>query len=159
LKITGGTVTLLPGIYFMAGGGFEVSSNPTVTSNGQGVMIYNSRDPYKLSGQYAGASIDLTGGAVLNLVAPDSGFYKGFLLVNDALNPHVVKLAGQAISGNEMPLKGFIYNPNGELQIEGGAGSAGLGAVCKSIKINGGGTLGVLDSTRVPDMPMVRLVE
>lgn len=159
LKITGGNVTLLPGIYYIAGGGFEVSGQASLTSNGQQVMIYNSSNPFKLTGHGAPASIDLTGGGTLNLVAPSSGPYKGFLLVNDDTNDSVIKLAGQAVIGSEMPIKGYIYNPNGELQISGGAGSAGLGAVCKTITISGGATLGVLDKNHIPDVPVVRLVE
>lgn len=159
LKITGGTVTMLPGIYYIAGGGFEVSGQASLTSNGEEVMIYNASNPYKLTGHGAPASIDLTGGGTLNLIAPSSGPYKGFLLVNDDTNSSVIKMAGQAVVGSEMPIKGYVYNPNGELQISGGAGSAGLGAVCRTIKISGGATLGVLDKNHIPAVPVVRLVE
>jgi hypothetical protein len=41
LSVTGGSVTMISGIYYMAGGGFSVSGTGSI-NGGSGVMIYNS---------------------------------------------------------------------------------------------------------------------
>ncbi|MBI5395822.1 MAG: hypothetical protein HZA91_11035 [Verrucomicrobia bacterium] len=161
IKITGGNVTMRPGRYVMAGGGFSVSGNGTSVS-GTDLFIYNTNDPFDPKGQGAFGDISLTGAA--NLQAPNTGadaYYKGLLFFNDRdpLNTTTVKLAGQTVSGNDSPLVGFVYSVNGQVQITGGAGSAGLGVVAWNISISGGGTLGVTDPTRIPDDRAVRLVE
>jgi hypothetical protein len=43
IQVTGGTVTLNPGVYYMEGGGFAVSGSGSVYGNG--VMLYN--DPVR----------------------------------------------------------------------------------------------------------------
>lgn len=161
IKITGGNITMMPGRYVMAGGGFSVSGSGTGVS-GTDVFIYNTYDPYQMTGAGAYGDINLTGGA--NLLAPTAatdGYYKGLLFFNDRnpSNTSVIKLSGQLEAGNTAPLKGFIYSPNGDVQISGGAGSQGLGIVADTIKVTGGGTLGVIDTSRIPDIRVVRLVE
>ena len=43
IKISGNAnVILEPGLYYLQGGGFNVSGQATVTDNGQGVMLYNA---------------------------------------------------------------------------------------------------------------------
>lgn len=159
IKITGGTVTMAPGRYVMAGGGFSVGGSGT-TVNGTDIFVYNTQDPYKTSGAGAAADISLAGGA--NLLAPTAsadGYYKGFLIFDDRSITTTIKMAGQLSTGTASPLKGFVYNVNGDLQISGGSGSTGLGAVVKSVSVTGGGSLGVVDKSRVPDVPTVRMVE
>ncbi|MBI5395824.1 MAG: hypothetical protein HZA91_11045 [Verrucomicrobia bacterium] len=161
IKITGGNVTLMPGRYIMAGGGFSVSGSGTGIS-GTDVFFYNTQDPYRTTAAGAFADISLTGGA--NLFAPTAAidsYYKGFLFFNDRNpdNTSTIKLAGQMAVGDSAPLKGYIYSANGDVQITGGAGSAGLGVVAKTVTITGGGTLGAIDKTRIPNMNIVRLVE
>ncbi|MBI5395826.1 MAG: hypothetical protein HZA91_11055 [Verrucomicrobia bacterium] len=161
IKITGGNVTLMPGRYIMAGGGFSVSGSGTGIT-GTDVFFYNTQDPYKTTGAGAFADINLTGGA--NLLAPTleaDGYYKGFLFFNDRnpANNTVIKLAGQIAVGDSAPLKGYLYTANGSVDISGGSGSAGLGVVANTIKVTGGATLGAIDRNRIPSIPIVRLVE
>jgi hypothetical protein len=69
-----GTITFLPGTYVLAGGGFSLTSN--ATTNGSGIMIYNTSDPQHPTGGGACDSISLTGGGSTNFTPPTSGPYK-----------------------------------------------------------------------------------
>ncbi|MBM3891008.1 MAG: hypothetical protein FJ388_17995 [Verrucomicrobia bacterium] len=159
-------VTLEPGLYIMGGGGFVINSSSTVVS-GNGVVIYTTQDPYKTTGAGAFADSNFTGGTLL-ITAPNAAEaaslpglsqYKGLLLINDRASDTTVKLGGQVVVGSDTPLKGFIYNPNGPVTLAGGTGSAGLGVITAELTVTGGGTFGVIDRTRIPDEPVVKLVE
>lgn len=66
-----GSDTLAPGVYYVAGGDFDVNGNATVT--GSGVTIYLS-----------GASrVTINGTASVQLSAPTSGTYSGILFFGD----------------------------------------------------------------------------
>ena len=55
-------VVLMPGLYYLQGGGFSVGGQATVTDNGLGVMLYNA--PTRSGGDitFAGqANVSLTG--------------------------------------------------------------------------------------------------
>ncbi|MBM3888417.1 MAG: hypothetical protein FJ388_04750 [Verrucomicrobia bacterium] len=159
------TITLSPGLYIMAGGGFSVTGSDSNVA-GTGVVIYNTNDPYAKGGAAAVADCNWTGGT-LNLVAPTEAqagstpglsLYKGFLIINDRASTTTTKIAGQSALGGETPLRGYIYSPNGTVAIRGGSGSAGLGVVAGTISITGGGTFGV-DNQVIPDVATVTLVE
>lgn len=88
IQIAGGkvNVTLLPGIYYMDGGGFGVASGAKVTGNG--VMIYNApKDPAK-------DLITMDGAAGLTLSPPTSGPYKDISIFQDRNSTATVSLQG-----------------------------------------------------------------
>jgi Putative Flp pilus-assembly TadE/G-like len=97
---SGSTVTFLPGTYVLAGGGLSFTS--IATTNGDGVMIYNTSDPQQPTTQ-AGAcgGISLTGGGSTNFTPPTSGPYKDVVFWQDpaCTAPFTVKGGGTAASG------------------------------------------------------------
>lgn len=112
-------VTLLPGVYVMAGGGFQVQGGPTII--GTEVMIYNTFDPWKSTGAGACGAIDLSGYATWSYTPPSSGIYKGIGLWQDKACSTAVKLNG----ANGGP-SGAIYAPSAMVNM---AGSGALGSV------------------------------
>ena len=64
------SLTLVSGIYIIAGGGLSVSGNANVT--GTGVMIYNTK---VATGTYG--SITLSGNGTIKLTGPTTGAYSG----------------------------------------------------------------------------------
>lgn len=163
LKITGsGNITMQPGAYIMAGGGFTMTGSGTLT--GTDIFIYNTRDPYKTTGAGAYGDIDLTGSGARDLRAPDAAHdptYKGILIFNDraAGNTTKIKLAGSGSLGGAPPIRGYVYNPNGELWITGSGDMGSLGGIVNTMTVNGSATFSDLDSERAPGSNSVRLVE
>jgi hypothetical protein len=79
------TITLSPGLYYMAGGGFTVEANTTVI--GDGVIIFNGRNWYpNQKSQRDCQSVWIKENATLSLTPPQSGLYRD-LLVFQARTP------------------------------------------------------------------------
>jgi hypothetical protein len=123
------SVTLLPGIYFMNGGGFSVNQHGSVT--GTGVLIVNA--PIRPSD-----AISITGQTSVALTAP-TGFtgalagYNGIALMQSA-SANTVTVNGQA----SLSVTGTVYAPLALLKLDGDAamvvsafigGQASLGGV------------------------------
>ena len=121
----------------MAGGGFSVSSNGSVTGNG--VLIYNTRDPAWLLPVGAGAygSFSFTSNQPINLTAPTSGTYDGIVLFQDRANPSPIILQGTATG----VVDGLIYAKIATLEMGGGPALLHSQLVIGSLSINGGGTI------------------
>lgn len=134
---SGGNATLAPGIYIMAGGGFSVSANGSVTGNG--VVIYNTRDPAWLlpAGPGAYGSFSFTSNQSVNLTAPTSGTYDGIALFQDRANPQPIIVQGTATGA----IDGLIYAKIAQLQMGGGPALLHSQLVIGSLSINGGGTI------------------
>jgi Flp pilus assembly protein TadG len=157
-------VYLEPGIYYMAGGGFEIAGdvdvytvNPGGLSYGaagtSGVMIYNTDDPAKAASCKAGI---LTGGpnCIVKVDVNDAGGqvklrgYSGAvyttLLVfqdRDASSQPALKLTGSA----QMTIEGTLYLPKAHFAFNGNGASTVLHAqvICDTFDIGGGGSLTV----------------
>lgn len=132
VKITGGDVTLKPGLYVMKDGGFDVR---TANVTGNGVTIY-------LDGN--NAELSLAGSAYLNLSAPKSGAYAGFVFLSDpkstASNP-ASKISGTPSS----KIVGITYLPKHAVEL-GGTGAFGLGSpfmsvVADTLRLHGNGKM------------------
>lgn len=89
-------VTLQPGTYIIDGGTFSTNANANVTGNGVTLVFLNN------------ASISLNGNAQMNLSAPTTGTYAGFLMVGARTNTNV----SNTINGNaSSSMTGNIYFP------------------------------------------------
>lgn len=112
LTLNGGSVTLNPGIYVI-NGAMKLGGNVTVdgtvngTVNGaSGVTFYITQN----------GSLNIESGAIVNLVAPDSGTYNGILFYQDPSNTTTASIEGGAGS----TLDGILYFPAALLQLDGG---------------------------------------
>ncbi|UZW55389.1 pilus assembly protein TadG-related protein [Sphingobium sp. JS3065] len=112
-----GTLTLAPGTYFIDGGSFSVGSQ-AILSGSRVTIILTSRNASTNASQIA--SVDINGGAKLNLSAPDSGAYSGVLFYQDrlALDSGTNKINGNADS----VLQGAFYFPSQAMEFSGTSG-------------------------------------
>ena len=112
-----GTVTLNPGTYYIDGGSFSVGSQAVVTGDGVTIILSSSN---AASNPSSIATLDVNGGATLQLTAPTSGTYKGILFYQDrrALDSGANTLNGNASSR----LQGALYFPSQELDFTGTSG-------------------------------------
>jgi hypothetical protein len=104
-------VTLLPGVYFMNGGGFSVSGHGSVT--GTGVLLVNApakpSDVISITGQ---GSVSLTASSTLTgAYAP----YDHIVIFQDPASANTVTVAGQA----SLTASGTLYAPAALLMISG----------------------------------------
>jgi hypothetical protein len=139
LKLQGGTFYLEPGIYYLGGGGLDITGTGTQTisvdPNGTGaggaaggVMFYNTEIPGAPAGPIilngASAAID-----VLPLDDPSSSF-AGLVIYQDrAINIDPgddVTINGSA---SDMDVRGTIYVPAGEVKVNGSSGTLTLDQV------------------------------
>ena len=115
-----GTLTLNPGVYVIDGGTFKVNASATI--QGEGVTII-------LTGSSAAtvASMDMAGGATVNLRAPnttdepsfDAPEWYGMLIFQDPKAAYnSIKIAGDATSSFE----GIVYAPKGNVTLTGSSG-------------------------------------
>jgi Flp pilus assembly protein TadG len=117
-----GTLSLEAGIYYIDGDSFSVGSTATVTGTGVTIILTSSNaatQPQSI------ATLDVNGGATIQLSAPTSGTYHGVLFYQDrrALDTSVNKLNGNATS----TLQGAIYFPSQELDF---SGTTGMTTTC-----------------------------
>jgi PKD repeat protein len=109
------SVTLSPGVYYMAGGGFSVSGQATVS--GTGVLLVNA--PVSSSD-----TISITGGAVVTLTASNTlpdGFtpYDGIAIMQDPASFNTILVAGNADGTPNLTVTGTVYAKNALLQVDG----------------------------------------
>ncbi len=166
------TVRLLPGVYYIDNGAFDVRSGASLTIapgpyttangytaaqvskvNGTGVMFY-------LDGQYAKATIQ--GGGTINLQGRGAGSsYPGFLVIAkpDTYLDKVSLIQG----GGTFQMEGVVYTPTQAIEV-GGNGNVNvdgtyMGIVAKDCYFKGNGQFKLskhLGSSSLPDiMPSV----
>lgn len=132
LDIKGGsTIYLLPGIYWIGGGGFTVSGDSSIlsvassldlTPGGGGVLLYNS----KLPGADGGPITLNGGGASVNLqpLAASSGspeaVYNDIVIFQDRAVTTTVTLNGSA---SVAEVRGIVYVPEGDVKLNGNGGT------------------------------------
>ncbi len=130
ITITGqANVTMLPGIYYMDGGGFSFHGQGNLVANG--VMIYNAPNSPSDGINLSGAN----GGSV-SITPPTSGVYKGMTLFQNRSADHTMSISGNA----NFSVKGTFYTANGHMNVTGnGAAQIGSQYVSRTLDINGGG--------------------
>jgi hypothetical protein len=151
------TVYMEPGIYYMAGGGFNVSGpvdlysvNPGGTAYGgadtSGVMIYNTDHPDcpAASAPCIGAvDFQNTAGGAIRLRGYDGAVWHKMLIYQDrdASSQPAVKLTGNTL----MTLSGTIYLPKADFDYAGNSVGEIVGAqiICDTFKVAGNGGLSI----------------
>lgn len=143
-------VTMLPGIYVMDGGGFEVINLASVV--GLETMIYNTSIT-----QPAGPIVfDTTG--VVTVLPPLSGIYQGFSIFQNRSQTTPVTLTGHGVTA----ITGAIYAPAAPLSLTALAGvgvdTLGGAYIADTITVGGVASLNVdlgPNFIRVPDVTLV----
>ena len=112
-----GTANLAAGTYFIDGGSLKINSGAVV--NGTNVVfVLSSKNA--ASSPSSIATVDINGGATLNITAPSSGTYKGILFFQDR---RATDSGSNKINGNSSSkLQGAIYFPSQEVQFNGNSG-------------------------------------
>ena len=158
------TVYLEPGIYYMAGGGFQISGDidiftvdPGGTTYGSagtsGVMVFNSDDPVYRTACVGGTGVnpqcianfddqnDTNG--VVKLRGYAGSVYKGLLLFQDrnASAQPAVKLTGNS----NMVIEGSFYLPRAQFSYQGNGSTAAFSmqVICDTFDVGGNGNLSV----------------
>jgi hypothetical protein len=125
-------VTLLPGVYYMQGGGFQISGGPVVMGNG--VMIYNlpggNSDTVSISGQ-----------ATVKLSPPTSGTYEGLTFFQDRSSNVGADMTG----GSTTNIYGSFYFAGATLKVVGNSSTAVIGSqyISKDLTLSGNADLKV----------------
>ena len=132
ITITGqANVTMMPGIYYIDGGGFSFSGQGNLVANG--VMIFNAP-------KSASDNITLSGsnGGSVTITPPTSGLYKGMTLFQDREADNALSISGNAA----MLVKGTFYAANALMNVTGnGAAQIGSQYVSRTLDVNGGGNM------------------
>jgi Flp pilus assembly protein TadG len=159
-------VYMEPGIYYMAGGGFEVSGQLTLrtvssggTTLGGGVLVYNSDDQQYRSNCAAGTgspgkpclvAIDFqnTDSSDIDLLPYELAPYENLLFFQDrnAVPAGGGQQPAMSIDGRAtMSLSGTIYLPKADFNYSGNGNGEILNAqvICDEFSITGNGTLSI----------------
>jgi hypothetical protein len=105
ISMSGGSLTMMPGIYYINGGGIATNGSASIT--GSGVMIYNG-------GSTVG-SIALTGSTSINLTPPSSGTYAGISIFQARTATAALSLTGTGGTN----VTGGIYAAAAQLNLTG----------------------------------------
>jgi putative Flp pilus-assembly TadE/G-like protein len=127
------SATLLPGIYYMDGGGFQMSGQGNLYA--AGVMIFNapksSSDVITITGSSSGS---------VYLTPPTTGIYQGLTLFQDRESTNTLTVSG---SGN-MYVTGTFYAADALMKVSGGGASQiGSQFISRLLEINGNGGLNI----------------
>lgn len=117
-----GNVTLRPGTYFVDGGEFNATSQAVIRCSGCTIILSSSTAANNPSSI---ASLQINGGALLNMTAPNSGPYAGVLFYQDRRAPllNTATINGHASGA----LEGALYLPRTNLTMN---GSSGMNTQC-----------------------------
>jgi hypothetical protein len=115
IKVSGhGSLQLMPGIYYLDGGGLSVDGQASLT--GDGVMIYNH--PHA-----GGDGIRSAGNGTMHLTPPTSGTYQDITIFQDRTSSVPIDLAGNG----DISITGTVYAPRAMLNAAGNGGLASPG--------------------------------
>jgi Flp pilus assembly protein TadG len=125
------SLTLNPGIYIIAGGSLSLSGQTTLNAPSSatapgGVTIvltnYNGGSTY--------ATVSISGGANVNVVAPTSGATEGLAFFQDRNAPSTG--TDSFTGGSSQSITGAVYLPNNQVSFTGNTGTSGQ-AVCTQL--------------------------
>lgn len=146
LAISGSaSVYLNPGIYYINGGGINMSGTTSIV--GSGVMIYNT----------GGGSINLSGTGSIQLNPMTTGTYAGISIFQDRANTASATLSG----GSNISNTGTFYFPAATLTLSGTSGTAAMGAqvIASKLTISGGAGIAVNYDSSVAGSSSLALVQ
>jgi Flp pilus assembly protein TadG len=114
----GSNITLQPGTYYIDGGTFSVQGGASLSGDGVTIVLTGNGANY--------ATLDISGGADLDLTAPKVGSgadYEGILFFQDPAAPTFqgnVPIRNKLLGGADLDLRGVIYFPKQALDFTGG---------------------------------------
>jgi len=131
-----GSLTMLPGIYYMDGGGFSFSGSGSLYA--AGVMIFN--DPKSNSD-----NISITGsgnGGSITLSPPTSGLYTGISLFQERSATNTMSISGNGSTS----MTGTFYTAHGTLNVTGNGAQDVLGSqyISYDLVVGGNGNFSVV---------------
>src|SRR5262249_45178740 len=153
INVTGGTLTLAPGIYYMDAGGFTFSGTGNLSA--EGVMIVNSP---AIKGSVNNDVISITGSGVIDLTPMTTGIYTGISLWQSRTSPNTITVSG---GGAGSSLLGTFYAQHGTLKVSGG-NTVGVGSqyISYDLNITGSAAMGVnYNPASVAPVRIIQLVE
>jgi hypothetical protein len=145
------SATLLPGIYYMNGGGFSFTGSGNLTATG--VMIYNAP---KLNSDV----VSISGQGSIVMSPPMSGPYQGMAIFQDRSSSNTISISGS--NATSMSISGTFYAAGGSLNVNGNGTQQTIGSqyISRFASIGGNGGFTVnWDPTLVPGSREVWLVE
>jgi Flp pilus assembly protein TadG len=134
-----GNVTLGNATYVIDGGSFSVGSQARVRCNSCTIILTNS----STAANATIGTVDINGGAQINMHAPTSGTYKNLLFYQDR-RAVSANNAVNRINGNSASLmSGAFYFPKQQMQVN---GTAGLNFSCaqfvsRTVEFSGNGSI------------------
>jgi hypothetical protein len=112
-----GTTTFAPGVYIIDGNAFSASSQAAISGTGVTFVLTSNN---ATSNPSSIATLDMNGGANVQLTAPTSGPYQGVLIYQDR---RAVDSGTNTINGNaSSKLQGAVYMPSQAVSFSGGSG-------------------------------------
>jgi hypothetical protein len=131
INVTGGNLTMAPGIYYMQGGGFGFSGTGSLTA--LGVMIVNAP-------QSNSDTISITGTGAVNISPMTTGLYQGISLWQARASTNTLTVSG----GGSGSISGTFYTQHGLLKVSGGGGnSVGSQYISWNVVLSGNGTFNI----------------
>jgi hypothetical protein len=134
IHITGGNVTLNPGVYVIGSGGLTINGNANVT--GTGVTFYITN----------GGSVQINGTGTVTFYAPTTDPYAGILFYQDPNDTSAATINGTSSS----IFQGALYFPSASLDFSGTAGSTSFNSgaaytiiVSDALVVNGTATVNI----------------
>jgi hypothetical protein len=165
IAITGKAGMLIyfePGIYYLAGGGFQITGNEVVlysvasggTTPGGGVMLYNNDNPYfrtvcttgtpTVPGCIGDIKITGTGSgtALLHLEPYEFDPYRNILIYQErnATRQPDIAITGE---GRILELSGTIYAPKANVKLSGNGDSVSTQVIANTFDVTGNGNLNI----------------
>ncbi len=131
------TITMQPGVYIMAGGGFTKEGGARIVGNE--VMIYITTNPTNPTGDGAPAGVHIAGSGTLELTPPTSGPYQGMTFWQDGQITNDFYLRGDNSS-----TQGLFYAPGATLNVAGGTSLGAVQIVVNQFYLTGGGVLDLI---------------
>ena len=131
VSITGGTVNLDPGIYYMDGGGFSLGGQGSLS--GSGVLIFNAP-------QSNSDTISISGGGNCVLSPMTTGPYQGLLLFQTRTSTAPVSVSGSAFA--TFNITGAFYAASAVLNVTGNGSQQTIGSqyISYDLVVGGNGT-------------------
>ena len=147
------TITMEPGVYIMAGGGFSKAGGATFV--GDEVMIYVTENPMTPTGDGAPEPFSLTGSGGLNLSPPISGPYENITLWQDIAITDDFTMRGD----NDL-VSGILYAPGATLDFAGNTEAGTMQIIVNGFYLHGNSSLDLTYGAYLEiDVPRVVLVE
>ncbi len=146
MTLTGASsVTLNPGVYYINGGGINLSGSSGIT--GDGVFIYNT----------GGGAINLSGSGTIALSPMTSGQYQGITVFQDRSSSTAATMSG----GSNFNNTGTFYFPDAKLTLSGTSGVAAVGAqiIAKNLTFSGTAAIQVSYDSSVAGTATVGLIQ